>query len=72
MQDNKKVGVVFYLHDGDTITIEGGTVAEIFFEFHARFPDLISFKNVEFSGSGEGEKTMNAKKFAQLCRKYGV
>lgn len=72
MNSSKSVGVVFYLHDGDTITIEGETIAEIFFEFHARFPDLISFKHVEFTGEGQFEKMINASKFAQLCRKYGA
>lgn len=67
----KNVQAIFYLPNKDTITIEGTSVLQIFFEMQRRFPEGLKYNFVGFSGNTQEERFQNVKKFITIQRKYG-
>lgn len=71
-QNNKSIHAIFHLASGDTVSVEGVSIAHIYFELQSRFPEPPKFQYVEFIGYNNSEKESYAKMFLQLCKKFGA
>jgi len=60
----------FFLENGDSIKVEGNSVAFIFFELNRRFPESFNYISVAFSGKNEEESRKNLEAFFYLARKF--
>jgi hypothetical protein len=69
-QKPRSVTATFYLVNDDTISVEGCSVLQIFFELNARFPEKLPFTSVEFSGANYTEKLENLELFKTILRRY--
>lgn len=70
-QHNPIMYAIFYLPHNDTITVQGTSVMQIFFEYQKRFPDGLKYNFVGFSGKDQDERFKNVRKFYDIYRKYG-
>ena len=61
----------FMLENGDSISIEGNSITQVFFEMHKRFPESFKYKSIEFSGKDIEEAKKNMEEFFFLVKKYG-
>lgn len=68
--DNKKVTAIFHLPHKDSITLEGWSVLQIFFEMQLRFPENLKYNFVQFSGDSQEERFANTKKFYNIIKRY--
>jgi hypothetical protein len=65
----KLLQATFYLRNKDSITIEGTSVLQIFFELQTRFPEGIKFEFVGFSGETHDERLAYVKRFYNIAKK---
>lgn len=63
--------VRFVLSTGDTITIGGNSVTQIFFETMKKFPEHLSCKSIGFSAKSQEEAESRLKEFFALTKRFG-
>lgn len=71
-QDDNFMFAKFLLENNDTITIEGNSVPQIFFELHNRFPEGIYCKAIGFSGKNQEDSSENLRQFLAISKRNGL